>query len=96
MESSVDCHAFNDGKRIYMNKLSHYTKSEDFIIEIDQLFHKNLDVDEDGSTAECVVLTTYVCKERPLLNHIFKAKIPCTIFKEPRGKTWSWVQEVKH
>lgn len=79
-----------------MNKLKYYRNSEPFMLEIDQLFHRNLDIKEADSICECAVLTTYVCKERPLLNHIFKHKIPVTIFKEPRGKVNEPVQEFKH
>lgn len=79
-----------------MNKLKYYQKSEEFMLDIEQLFHKNLDLNEDNSLTECVVLTSFVCKERPLLNYLFKSKIPCTIFKEPRGKHNDPIQEYKH
>ncbi|CAI2364989.1 unnamed protein product [Moneuplotes crassus] len=65
---------------------------------IEQLFHKNLNAKDKESMCENVLLTSYVCKERPLLNHLFKAKVPCTIIKEPRGKGKGRdpVQEFKH
>ena len=43
-----------------MNKLKYYSTQESFMVEIEQLFHRRLDIDEADSIAECVVLTTYV------------------------------------
>ena len=57
-----------------------------------------MNVDEEDSLTECAVLTTFNCKERPLLNHLFRSKVPTTIFKNPKGKAKNSepVQENKH
>ena len=75
---------FNDGRRVYVNALKSYTNRERFMVDIEQLFHRHLDVDEENSIAELVVLTSYVWGEKPLLDHLFKNKVPCTIFKDAK------------
>ena len=44
------------------------------MIDIRQLFYKDLEITSEADLPSWVVITTYVCKERPILDFLFKQK----------------------